>query len=805
MNRWIQEFEYLPIGLDGLTLLIAVIAAGLLVWRRPRGLYRTVYWAVAVIAALLALYALGNVLERLSITEATDYLEPMFSGLFFFAVFAYVQEALRTGLQDREQKLLAANQQLQATEQQLRAANQQLRANEQQLQAANQQLHAANQQLQAANQQLRAHEQQLQVVNRELHRTNAMFQLVLDTIPVRVFWKDRQSRYLGCNRLFARDAGLESPEQILGKDDFTLAWKDQAELYRRDDAEVMNTGHERLNYEEPQTTPSGDRIILRTSKVPLVDEAGRVIGVLGTYEDITEQKRVQEALAESEARFRAIFDNAMDGILVADIETKRFLAANTVMGQMLGYTPDELTRLSVRDVHPPDRLAEVEATFAAQVRGEYSLAREVPLLTRDGQVRYADVNASPVILDDRRYMIGLFRDVTEYRRTEAALQEHQRRLATLMANLPGMAYRCKNNPDRTMEFVSEGARPLTGHPPEALVDNAKVSYAELIVPEDREDVWNQVQAALEAQRPFQLVYRITAADGRRKWVWEQGRGVFDADGRVVAIEGFIADITERKVAESEREWLLRILKAKNEELESIIYVSSHDLRAPLVNIQGFCGELTRHIDALRRAFAGGDPAPADADLKQLLDEDIPESLRFIRSGAEKMDVLLSGLLRLCRLGRLPLEIVRVDVTALCRSVVESLKYQIEQVQADVQIADDMPACKADANQLGQVFTNLLDNAVKYRHPARRLCIQVTAWQEGPRVVYSVRDNGRGIAPSHRQKVFEVFHRLDPGNDVPGEGLGLTIVKRILDRLDGRIDVEANPAGGTVFHIDLPAA
>jgi two-component system cell cycle sensor histidine kinase/response regulator CckA len=137
-----------------------------------------------------------------------------------------------------------------------------------------------------------------------LRESRRMLQLVLDTIPVRVFWKNRDSVLLGCNRLFAEDAGVSSPDEILGKTDYEMGWRDQAEIYRADDRQVMEAGIPKLGYEEPQTTPLGDLIWLRTSKIPLRDEAGQVIGVLGTYEDITAWKNSQEERRQLESQLQ---------------------------------------------------------------------------------------------------------------------------------------------------------------------------------------------------------------------------------------------------------------------------------------------------------------------------------------------------------------------------------------------------------------------------------------------------------------------------------------------------------------------
>jgi PAS domain S-box-containing protein len=123
-----------------------------------------------------------------------------------------------------------------------------------------------------------------------------LLRAVIDTAPVRVFWKDQDLRYLGCNPAFARDAGRSRPEEMIGQDDYAMAWSDQATLYRADDRAIMKSGIAKLNYEEPQTTPEGQRIWLNTSKTPLLDAEGKVIGILGIYQDITEKKRIQDQL-----------------------------------------------------------------------------------------------------------------------------------------------------------------------------------------------------------------------------------------------------------------------------------------------------------------------------------------------------------------------------------------------------------------------------------------------------------------------------------------------------------------------------
>jgi PAS domain S-box-containing protein len=152
-----------------------------------------------------------------------------------------------------------------------------------------------------------------------IHSRN-LLQSVIQTSPIRVFWKDRESRYLGCNQIFAKDAGATTPEHVIGMVDYDLAWEEQAELYRANDRQVMESGLPKLDFEEPQTTPDGNRLWLRTSKVPLRDEMNQVIGVLGVYEDITRRKIAEEALQASDAFTRAVLDSLSAHVCVLDRE-----------------------------------------------------------------------------------------------------------------------------------------------------------------------------------------------------------------------------------------------------------------------------------------------------------------------------------------------------------------------------------------------------------------------------------------------------------------------------------------------------
>lgn len=246
------------------------------------------------------------------------------------------------------------------------------------------------------------------------------------------------------------------------------------------------------------------------------------------------------------------------------------------------------------------------------------------------------------------------------------------------------------------------------------------------------------------------------------------------------------------------------LGRKNEEMESMIYSASHDLRSPLVNIQGFCQRLDKARGDIAARLAQDDvPEAVRSSLANLLGERMPAALGFIKSSSLKMDTLINGLLRLSRAGRAQLTIQTLDMNALLRDVIANLTIQVQQAGASVTMGN-LPPCLGDPAQLHQVFSNLIDNAIKYRDPARTLVVTINGSQSGGRVRYSVEDTGEGIAEAFQPLVWQLFQRLNPTGSVAGEGLGLTLVRRILDRLHGQITLTSTVGQGSCFTVDLPA-
>ncbi len=289
-----------------------------------------------------------------------------------------------------------------------------------------------------------------------------------------------------------------------------------------------------------------------------------------------------------------------------------------------------------------------------------------------------------------------------------------------------------------------------------------------------------------------------AKDGSNYWVDTTIYPFMEPNGKPRQYIAIRTDITQRREDEQRLIYLAEELAAKNKELETIVYVVSHDLRSPLLNVQGFGRALVRSCEELKTKFS----SVADADLERLFGTDIPRALHFIEAGVAKMDSLLSGFLRFSRLGRVALQLQKIGMNKLVHGVVQATKFQAEEIDAEITVGD-LPDCYGDATLTGQVFSNLVDNALKYRDPQRRCTITIEGEIVKGEAIYRVGDNGIGIAVEHQPQVFELFHRLHP-KKTAGEGLGLTIAQRILERQHGRIWLKSQPGEGTTFFVALPA-
>jgi PAS domain S-box-containing protein len=264
---------------------------------------------------------------------------------------------------------------------------------------------------------------ELTQIEEALRNSQQILRTVLDTIPVRVFWKDRDLNYLGCNVPFAKDAGFQEPEELIGKDDYEMGWREQAELYRADDQLVINSGKPKTLIEEPQTTPDGRIIWLLTSKTPLHDKSGGVSGVLGAYIDITERKQVEEALAQSEYRYRILAESAEDVIIIINRDLT-LTYVNSFGASQIQKTPKELVGLPLQEIFPPQTYEKMSMAIRKVFETKQSQHFEIEIPISLSHQWY-DSHLIPLVDKNGNIfsVLGISRDITELKDKESALKK----------------------------------------------------------------------------------------------------------------------------------------------------------------------------------------------------------------------------------------------------------------------------------------------------------------------------------------------------------------------------------------------
>lgn len=394
----------------------------------------------------------------------------------------------------------------------------------------------------------------------------------------------------------------------------------------------------------------------------------------------------------------------------------------------------------------------------------------------------------------------------------ASLAESQRTLATLMSNLPGMAYRCFNDSDWTMIFVSEGCYSLTGYLPEDFTDSHLVKYNQLIHPEDRDKVWQQIQEAIASKRSFQLTYRLFTQQGGEKWVWEQGIGIFNPAGEVEFIEGFITDISDWIRAEKAKEQSNQELRSTLQQLEAtqvelqtakenavranqakseFLANMSHELRTPLNSIIGFAQLLSQ-----------------DTTFKP----EQQQRLSIINRSGEHLLSLINNILEMSQIeaGQIDLEEKDFDLHALLQNMSEmfALKVQNKGLQFLLEPDSHLPQyISTDEAKLRQILINLIGNAVKFTEKGGivlRARVDSDKTYNQHQLKLEVEDTGPGIAPEELNKLFVPFEQTTVGRKIrQGNGLGLAITHKFIKLMGGHITTRSTVGVGTCFQFSIP--
>jgi PAS domain S-box-containing protein len=750
-----------------------------------------------------------------------------------------------------------------------------------------------------------------------LYHEQTLMATLMKTLPDPVYFKDAASRFFRVNPALVRKLGLGDPAQLVGKTDADFFTEEHASKALADEQEIIRTGQPLMNIEEKETWPDGSETWVLSTKLPLRDDAGRIIGTCGISSNITEIKRAEETLRLSEERllkvitqtrcilhsgqvegpegwreralepdspFRWDFpmqnEEAAQKVVPLELAPgERYLEAwirnrnradqaqmNWISGNaFLNDLPFYRNEFRCIDKHGVGHWMQEFVTIRklAENRWEvFSITTDISDLKRvetelrrsetglqatlestadgilavdnKGKVikanrRFAELWRIPQSLmdagDDRALLDFVLKQLSD---PDAFLKKVQLLYSTDAVEMDTLAFKDGRIFERyTSPMMMEGAvigrvwsfRDITERKQaaqrvaDALNFNQTVLRASpvgiavfkaagpcisaneaigQIIGGSREEVLKQnfrqleswkdsgmlaaAEAALAAQTERKLENQIVTTFGRKAWF--SCRFVpfhYEGEPHLLLI---IGDITERKRQEEE-------LKQKNSELERFTYTVSHDLKSPLVTVKTFLGYLEQDL--------------ARPDMER-----VKQDVAYMHTATEKMGQLLDELLNLARVGRKKNPAVRVTFRELAQEAVRLVAGRISTGGVKVQVADAVVTLEGDRPRLMEIWQNLVENACKFMGNQSQPQVEIGVEKRGPETVFFVRDNGAGIDPRYQAKVFGLFEQLNPKGE--GTGMGLALVKRIVELYEGRIWVEsAGPGQGANFLFTLPGA
>jgi PAS domain S-box-containing protein len=499
------------------------------------------------------------------------------------------------------------------------------------------------------------------------------------------------------------------------------------------------------------------------------------------------------ALQESEQKYRNFVEESIEGVwllafdhpisthLPAEEQVELIYAygyiaeCNNSLAHMYGYASStELVgaRLLDTELGKPIDETNYQATLKLVKEGYRSGNRETRELTRTGDVVYFLNSAVGVIKDD--HLVGLWGtqlDITPVKKAEEAMRRSDARTQALLDAIPDMIFEMDRE-GRILRFVpSTINRPLL--PPEEFIGKTIAQ----VIPSLAEQTAFAIDRALKSGQLTAIEYALQL-DGENR-TFEARISPAGSD----LVLAMVRDVTLRKWAESERESLIDELESKNAELERFTYTVSHDLKSPLITIRGFLG-------FIREDTEQGNMQRLEKDIQRISD------------ATDKMQSLLGDLLELSRIGRLTNQPETIHMNALVNEVLEFLHGRIHASNITVRVAENLPDVFGDRKRIFEVFQNLIDNATKFMGEQPKPCIEIgQSGRLDGETIFLVRDNGIGIDEIYVEKIFGLFNKLD--SQTEGTGIGLTLVKRIIEFHGGRIWVESEPAKGATFFFTLP--
>ncbi len=625
---------------------------------------------------------------------------------------------------------------------------------------------------------------------------------LIESMPDMVIVVDAENRIVYLNPAAQRAMGCTPSEAIQQQASRVLSnWPDLVEA-----CQDVTDVHSEIVLGETGEKRSFD---LRIS--PLRDKRDRIAGRLVVLRDITERKQTEAMLqkahdelerkveertakllltnqqlqreieerkrAEEALEFTQFSVNCSADPIVWIRQDGRFIDLNEVFCRSVGYSREELLSMSVHDIDP-NYPAEVWPEFWKTLKRAGSLTYESCYRTKGGRVFPVEISSNFLEYKGKEYHCSFVRDITSRRRAEEGLRASEERYRTLVETVPDVIFSL--SVDGSVTSLNPAFEKITGWSRAEWIGKA---FHTILHPADRAHATGYFVNGLSGKISPIFEARVLSKSG------DYLTGEFIGaphikDGTVIEVIGFAREITDHKRAEEALKAKTQELARSNKDLEQFAYVASHDLQEPLRMVRSY-------VQLLARRY------------KSRLDSDADDFIHFAEDGALRMWRLINDLLTYSRVGTQGKALEPTDCETALQQSLNNLKVAIEE-NGVIVTRDPLPTVMADSPQLVQLFQNLIGNAIKFRgnEPPR---VHVSANRNGDGWIFSVRDNGIGIAPEYAKRIFVIFQRLHSRDKYDGTGIGLAICQKIVERHGGDIWVESELGKGAIFYFTLPGS
>lgn len=633
------------------------------------------------------------------------------------------------------------------------------------------------------------------VINDNILRT------VIDILPDAVYVKDTKCRKLIANLTDVRNLGCQSEAEVIGKDDFAFFPKEVAEKFYADDLSVINNGQPVVNREESFVDRQGITRWLLTSKLPLWDDSGNVIGIVGIGRDITKRRQAQIELLHQKSSFQQLFENIAVGIAVCDMNEK-IIQVNTQFEKIFQYRSDEILGKTLNDIVVPSHLASEGIDALNKVLQQKTILKETFRKRKDGSLVNVRMHGVPIIVEGVQTGIyAIYEDITESNQTKEHYTREEKLLRTVIDNLPDLIYAKDKECRKILSNLADVHNMGKNFESEVLGKTDFDFYSK----EEAEKFYNDDLTVFRTGSPvINREESFINQWGKRQWLLTSKLPLWNENDEVIGLVGIGRDITALKEAEIKVQEQLKIIEEKNIELQkardnaiqaskaksTFLANMSHELRTPLNGIIGM----------------------TDLALQTTsINEEQHRYLSGVKSSAEILLALINDILDFSKIEADKLELNPIDFSLRdeLAAALQPLGARADEkgIELFYDVDPEIPDwLRGDSFRLKQVIINLVGNAIKFTSKGEiKVQVQLDHQMDDEmKLRFTVSDTGIGIPEDKRHLIFESFTQADSSisRKFGGTGLGLAISSRLVQLMGGKINVESEVGKGSKFYFSV---